>query len=257
MKNYLRRFYPYQALRLAIQSIRTAGSLKKVTPLPTLACRQKQAAVLHDARSIEHLLQRIHDSSLTSHPDRLSLIQNKLGFMVYKKPSFLQNAGTGVFLKGSCKSGQVVCLYPGTVYLPSEPLLFASLANQYILKCYDGVYIDGKLTGLSGYIHRSLYHRENWPGATQISDMTWMTDVPRNPLAIGQIVNNGTKNYPANVYYQEIDLPMDFPRYLRQWIPNIYWCNMDPFTNSTRVVALVALRDIDNEEVLSTYMDAF
>ncbi|CAO3588071.1 unnamed protein product [Absidia cylindrospora] len=169
----------------------------------------------------------------------------------------LSNAGTGVFLKGSCKLGQVVCLYPGTVYLPSEPLLFASLANQYILKCYDGTYIDGKLAGLSGYIHRSLYHRENWPGATQISDMTWMTDLPRNPLAIGQIVNNGTKNHPANVYYQEIDLPMDFPRDLRQWIPNIYWCNMDPFTNSTRVVALVALRDIENEEVLSTYMDAF
>lgn len=59
--------------------------------------------------------------------------------------------------------------------MPSEPVLFVSLANQYILKCVDRIYIDGKSTGLSAYVHRSLYQRENWPGAIQISDWTWLS----------------------------------------------------------------------------------
>jgi hypothetical protein len=60
--------------------------------------------------------------------------------------------------------------------MPSEPILFVSIANQYILKCIDGLYIDGKRSGLSGRVYKSLYKRENWPGAIQISDWTWMND---------------------------------------------------------------------------------
>lgn len=40
-----------------------------------------------------------------------------------------------------------MCLYPGTVYQPFEPLLFVSIANSYILKCFDGIFVDGKKTG--------------------------------------------------------------------------------------------------------------
>jgi hypothetical protein len=87
--------------------------------------------------------------------------------------------------------------------MPSEPLLFASLRNRYILKCVDGVYVDGKNTGkylflaclrnvsvhwvsnlvlylgLSARIHRSLHKRDNWPGAVVTSDDTWLTVHPR------------------------------------------------------------------------------
>lgn len=58
--------------------------------------------------------------------------------------------------------------------MPAEPILFVSLGNQYILKCVDGMYVDGKPSGLSGKVYKSLYKRENWPGAIQISDWTWM-----------------------------------------------------------------------------------
>jgi hypothetical protein len=58
--------------------------------------------------------------------------------------------------------------------MPAEPIFFASIANQYILKCVDGIYVDGKPTGLSGQVYNSLYKRENWPGAIQISDWTWL-----------------------------------------------------------------------------------
>lgn len=43
-----------------------------------------------------------------------------------------------------------MCLYPGTVYQPFEPLLFVSIANSYILKCFDGIFVDGKKTGKKG-----------------------------------------------------------------------------------------------------------
>jgi hypothetical protein len=59
------------------------------------------------------------------------------------------------------------------------------------------------------------------------------------------------------VCYQEIDIPKDFTRSLRKWIPNSYYGPTDPFTSTTRIVALVATRQIENEELFSTYMDTF
>jgi hypothetical protein len=100
----------------------------------------------------------------------------KLPFTLYKKSSSIANAGLGVYLRGVTQpKGSIVSFYPGTIYMPSEPVLFVSLANQYILKCVDGLYVDGKCTGLSASVYRSLYRRENWPGAVQISDMSWLS----------------------------------------------------------------------------------
>lgn len=83
--------------------------------------------------------------------------------------------GYGVYLNGkSQKKGQILCFYPGTIYLPFDPIFFTSIANQYIIKCVDGLYVDGKSIGLSGKVYKSIYRRENWPGAIQISDWSWM-----------------------------------------------------------------------------------
>ncbi|KAG2225756.1 hypothetical protein INT45_011424 [Circinella minor] len=201
---------------------------------------------------LEKLFGIIHESK-----DPATNLMHQAGFSVQKCVSSIQGAGTGVFLSGQCQAGQIVCLYPGTVYLPFEPLFFASIANSYVLKCYDGLFVDGKSTGLSARMYRSIYHRENWPGAIQTSDVTWLTENPRNPLAIGQFVNNGTRtHYRSNVRYHEIDLPTSFPTELRQYIPNIYWSGLDTLTHYTRVVALVATKDINDTEIFSTYMDA-
>lgn len=94
-------------------------------------------------------------------------------FSVFYLFTFIQ--GDGVYLNGAKQTkGQIVCFYPGTMYLPAEPILFVSLGNQYILKCVDGLYVDGKVSGLSGKVYKSLFKRENWPGAIQISDWTWL-----------------------------------------------------------------------------------
>ncbi|KAI9287218.1 hypothetical protein BC943DRAFT_206803 [Umbelopsis sp. AD052] len=187
----------------------------------------------------------------TDHQNRSEAIFEKFGFRLSVKPSTMPGAGNGVYLNGMREKGQIVSVYPGTMYLPSEPLLFASLRNRYILKCVDGVYVDGKNTGLSARIHRSLHKRDNWPGAIVTSDDTWLTVHPRNPLAVGQIVNN---NRFANVRYQEIDIPGDFPLELRKYIPNLYLSDQSIESN-WRLVALIATRRIEDEELFSTYFE--
>ncbi|CAO3632027.1 unnamed protein product [Mucor hiemalis] len=243
MLNYLNRFYPFQSLKLLAKA-----SLKSHKKQATLSLVKSPLPVEKAATAVEKTL-----SLIDSHA---------LNFTVNRHISSIPNAGYGVYLKGrDQKRGQVLCFYPGTIYLPAEPILFVSLANQYILKCVDGLYVDGKRTGLSGKVYKSLYRRENWPGAIQISDWTWMNEKDEtleNPLAVGQYVNNGNSDYKANVCYQEVDLPINFPHKLRKLIPNMYWdTHIDPLSNTEmRVVALVALRDIcDGEELFSTYMD--
>ncbi|KAG0031978.1 SET domain-containing protein 9 [Podila clonocystis] len=128
------------------------------------------------------------------------IMKTRFGFWLEKQPSLIPNAGNGVFLRGGrADPGAIVAMYPGTLYRPGEAIFFNSLHNHYILKCNDGVYVDGKSNGLSGSIYRSLNSRDNYPGITPTADTTWMTYQPKNPLAIGQIVNNGTSQFPPNV----------------------------------------------------------
>ncbi|CAO3658635.1 unnamed protein product [Rhizopus microsporus] len=236
MSNYLKQFYPLQWFKLRGSAVNKASDVV----LHSAPLDQEKAV-----EAVKRTFQAIHFNSLT--------------FSVHTKKSSIPGAGLGVYLSGQRQTrGQIVCFYPGTIYLPSDPILFVSIANEYILKCVDGLYVDGKSTGLSGRIYRSVYKRENWPGAIEISDCSWMNQSRRsNPLAIGQMVNNCTGTHKANVCYQEIDLPIQFPSELRKYIPNMYWNTIiDPMSYPMRVVALVTLRDVEpGEELFSTYMD--
>ena len=53
-----------------------------------------------------------------------------------------------------------MCLYPGTVYQPHQPVLLQSIGNQYIFRCGDGVLIDGSSRGISRTIFRSCTGRD-------------------------------------------------------------------------------------------------
>ena len=92
-------------------------------------------------------------------------------------------------------------------------------------------------------------------GMWRVGDTSWLTHWPVNPLNVGQFVNNENSSNPANVTYQEIDVPLDFPLHLRK-----FWANIN-FESSAvdgekylRVVVLLALRDIhQGEELFSSY----
>ncbi|XP_004937305.2 SET domain-containing protein 9 isoform X1 [Gallus gallus] len=175
-----------------------------------------------------------------------------LGFSLARERSSLLSAGTGVFVsRGSAPQGAVVAMYPGTVYRKHEPIFFQSLGNPFIFRCIDGILIDGNDKGLSRSVYRSCSWRDQL-GPFQMSDVSWLTAAPQNPLAVGQYVNNCSYEKAANVCYQEFDVPRHFPVELKQYLPNIVYSH--EIESHLRCVVLVALRDIkQGEELFSNY----
>ncbi|XP_069483409.1 SET domain-containing protein 9 isoform X8 [Ambystoma mexicanum] len=135
----------------------------------------------------------------------------------------------------------------GTIYQVYEPIFFQSIGNPFIFRCIDGILIDGNDKGISKCVYRSCSRRDQL-GPFKLSDVTWLTPHHRNPLAVGQYVNNCSNDREANVCYQELEVPEDFPIELRQYIPNIKYSH--DVTGPLRCVVLVALRDIQKEEEL-------
>ncbi|XP_047445478.1 SET domain-containing protein 9 [Mugil cephalus] len=183
----------------------------------------------------------VHDAMLQS-----------LGFFIERKPSTLPFAGTGVFVtRGFVPKGVTVAMYPGTIYQPYEPILLQSIRNPFIFRCIDGVLIDGNDKGISKMVFKSCSGRDGiFPFVT--SDTSWLTTCPQNPLAVGQYVNNCSNHRPANVCYQEYDVPDGFPIELRQYLPNVNYSQGTQ--RRLRCVVLVSLRDItEGEELFSNY----
>ncbi|KAJ7986791.1 hypothetical protein DPEC_G00332040 [Dallia pectoralis] len=186
------------------------------------------------------------------HRRPMETMLNTTGFYIERKPSSLPFAGTGVFVtRGMVPKGTTVAMYPGTIYQTFEPILFQSIWNPFIFRCIDFILIDGNDKGISKMIYRSCSGRDRI-GPFGLCDATWLTANPKNPLAVGQYVNNCSKDRAANVYYQEYEVPEEFPLELRQYLPNV---NYRHDTQRTlRCVVLVALRDIHpGEELFSNY----
>ncbi|XP_030049014.1 SET domain-containing protein 9 isoform X2 [Microcaecilia unicolor] len=167
------------------------------------------------------------------------ILFSTLGFSINRSPSSLISAGMGVFVsKGYVPKGAVVAMYPGTVYQKHEPIFFQSIGNPFVFRCIDGILIDGNDKGISKAVYRSCSRRDQL-GPFKMSDVTWLTSCPQNPLAVGQYVNNCSTDRAANVCYQEFDVLENFPLELRRPL---------------RCVVLVALRDIkEGQELLSNY----
>ncbi|XP_041474686.1 uncharacterized protein LOC121423420 [Lytechinus variegatus] len=185
------------------------------------------------------------------------VMHQTLGYAVGRRQSQIDGGGVGVYVtKGVVPKGAVVAMYPGTIYYPAEPILFQSIANPFVFRCLDGIHIDGNDKKLSKMIYRSCARRDRL-GPYMLSDLSWLTSCPLNPMAVGQYVNNQHKGFPANVCYQEFDVPLDFPIKLRKYIPNAFFSTLPDIGNagrSVRTVALVSIREIQcGEELLSSY----
>ncbi|XP_034038767.1 SET domain-containing protein 9 [Thalassophryne amazonica] len=180
------------------------------------------------------------------------MLEQALGFSIDRRPSTLPFAGTGVFVSsGAVPKGATVAMYPGTVYQPYEPILLQSIRNPFVFRCIDGVLIDGNDKGISKMVYRSCSGRDR-VGPFMMSDTSWLTSTPKNPLAVGQYINNCSDEWPANVCYQEYDLPDEFPIEFRQYVPNINYSQ--DTRRPLRCVVLVSLRDITaGEELFSNY----
>ncbi|XP_078658267.1 SET domain-containing protein 9-like [Branchiostoma floridae x Branchiostoma belcheri] len=189
----------------------------------------------------------------------LEVMLKTLGFCTERKESSVVGAGRGVFVtRGTVPAKTVVSMYPGTMYYPFEPILLQSIANPFVFRCIDGVFIDGNDCRISKMIYRSCAGRDRI-GPYLTCDRSWLTQYPKNPLAVGQYVNNQSAGHPANVAYQEYNIQVDFPFSLRKYLPNIHYSpnlqtSGDASYRSLRVVVLVSLRGIEaGEELFSSY----
>lgn len=254
-KSYRHRFVPWLVLNLC----RNEKTLRRVTQRST----DKLVLDEHVCRSLLKLFRALQNRARSgelweaqANPEEQDggrdVIFQSLGFCIDRQPSSLPSAGTGVFVTRGCvPKGAPVAMYPGTVYQPYEPILLQSIRNPFVFRCIDGVLVDGKDQGLSKLVFRSCSGRDR-VGPFETSDTTWLTDTPRNPLAVGQYVNNCCDDRPANVCYQEFDVPDSFPIELRRFLPNVNYSQDS--RRALRCVVLVSLRQVRaGEELFSNY----
>ncbi|XP_037537550.1 SET domain-containing protein 9 [Nematolebias whitei] len=262
-RSYRHRFVPWIVFNLS----KNEQTLRQVTE------RSKDKLVSDEqvSRSLLKLFRALHRKGLHHvelHPAHVpqvpqflgeeeqaggqDVIFQSLGFCIDRKPSTLPSAGTGVFVtRGFVPKGAAVAMYPGTIYQPYEPILLQSIKNPFIFRCIDGILVDGNDKGISKMIFRSCSGRDRI-GPFVTSDTTWLTDSPQNPLAVGQYVNNCSNEKPANVCYQEYNIPDGFPIELRQYLPNVNFSQ--DIKRPLRCVVLVSLKEVAaGEELFSNY----
>ncbi|XP_014672041.1 PREDICTED: SET domain-containing protein 9-like [Priapulus caudatus] len=242
-KNYRRRLLPWIAFNVEGSSTRHARHGD------TLVANQVAVNFLYRLFDDFHRRRNVeNDRSL----------RDLAGFSVARSRSGIVGAGRGVFVtRGYVREGAIAALYPGTVYRGSDPLFFQSLRNSFVLRCIDGQCIDGRDSGLSRLIYRSCSNRDR-VGHFRLSDLSWLTERPVNPLAVGQYVNNEPRPRMANVAYQEVDIADGaLPVQLMQYVPNVPFSHSGEWSadpRSLRVVALVATRDVEcGAELFSNY----
>ncbi|KAK6188217.1 hypothetical protein SNE40_004446 [Patella caerulea] len=270
-KQYKYRFVPWIALNLKDRSIRAVPSKSSDEVIPKIEALQFletlfqafDASEKYDNKKYKVKGHNGQDSSrLYTDKSRISLrnvsvMSDVAGFTIGRKVSGLAHGGTGVFVtSGTVPVHTVVAMYPGTLYYNYEPILLQSINNPFIFRCLDGLLIDGNDQGISKYLYRSCSNRDR-VGPYLMCDRSWLSAHPNNPLAIGQYVNNQSKRHSANVAYQEIIVPKDFPFSLKKYIPNLYYsASIDnpEEIRLTRLVVLVSTRTIEcGEELFSTY----
>lgn len=248
-RSYRYRFVPWIALNLRKRTVREVGSTDQDKTVPDTKVIESLLTVLH----------ALHDIEMQSANDRhqSGVMYKTLGYEIKRLESSIPGAGKGVFVtKGDIAVGSLVALYPGTIYWPYEPILIQSVGNPFVFRCIDGILIDGNDKGLSKMIYRSSAGRDQI-GPYLLCDTTWLTNDPQNPLAVGQYVNNRTKNKPANVAYQEVDIPLQSvaPK-LWKYLPNVWYSsgNIAGENSFLRIIALVSVCKIcEGDEVLSSY----
>ncbi|KAJ1522647.1 hypothetical protein ONE63_001819 [Megalurothrips usitatus] len=243
-KNYRHRFVPWIAA-----NIKASGPGRREVTASTdkIVSDQKLIHVISSSVSTFH--QALQESASVKGE---TVMRKALGYSIKRAKSGLKGAGTGVVMSAGCAvRGDFIAFYPGTLYRRFEPLFLPSIGNCFILRCMDGVHIDGNDRLLSKSIYRSCVNRDSF-GRYRAADISWTTKELTVPWNVGQYVNNGTTEFPANVAYQELDV-LNFPPELDYLLPNIWYSGSRG--RHLRMVALVAIRKIrEGDEILSNYV---
>ncbi|XP_051944638.1 SET domain-containing protein 9 [Hippocampus zosterae] len=256
-RSYRHRFLPWIVLNIS-KNEKTLRHVQERREDKLVPDEEVSRNLLHFFRVLHRANRRVefgnfHSQVISDYERRVhDAMFQSLGFCIDRKPSTLPNAGNGVFVtRGLVPKGATVAMYPGTIYQAYEPILLQSIRNPFVFRCIDGVLVDGNDKGISKMVYKSCSGRDRM-GPFMMSDTTWLTVTPQNPLAVGQYVNNCSNERPANVCYQEYDVPDTLPMEFRCYLPNVNYSAHSQ--RPLRCVVLVSLRDITaGEELFSNY----
>jgi hypothetical protein len=199
------------------------------------------------------LFQRLLNSSSTKSPR--TILQEQCNFSLNKKVS--QTHSQGVFLDYGeiTHPGELVAIYPGTIYHRHyDPLFFPSIRNTFLLARKDNLIIDGRDRGLSRSIYLSCHAR--YP----LYDATWLSQdihMHQNPLTLGHYINHFPHNGLPNVTYYEFDFDLnENDNNLYRFVPNVRYTEIDDEEKGMPSAVLISLRPIkQGEELFSCYLN--
>jgi len=185
-----------------------------------------------------------------------NILQEELNFSLNKGLS--ETHAQGVFLDYGqiTNAGQLVAIYPGTIYRRHfDPLLLPSIRNTFLLSRKDDFIIDGRDRGLSRSIYLSCHAR--YP----LYDTTWLLKdiyMHKNPLTLGHYINHFPSNGLPNVTYYEFDFHFNENQYdFYRFVPNVRYADIDDNDeNGMPSAVLISLRPIkQGEELFSCYLN--
>ncbi|CAF1339918.1 unnamed protein product [Rotaria magnacalcarata] len=212
-----------------------------------------------DRNNLHREILQLFDRLLKSHSNKSprSILQEHMNFSINKGLS--QTHSQGVFLDyGQInKAGQLVAIYPGTIYRRHiDPLLLPSIRNRFLLARKDDLIIDGRDRGLSRSIYLSCHAR--YPSY----DKTWLSQdvfLHKNPLTLGHYINHFPSDGLPNVTYHEFDFNFNDNEYdLYRFVPNVRYTDTDMGDDDKGIpsVVLISLRQIkQGEELFSCYLN--
>jgi hypothetical protein len=186
------------------------------------------------------------------------ILQEEMNFSLNKGLS--QTHAQGVFLDyGQIESaGQLVAIYPGTIYRRHfDPLLLPSIRNTFLLARKDDLIIDGRDRGLSRSIYLSCHAR--YP----LYDTTWLSkDIyqHKNPLTLGHYINHFPLDGLPNVTYYEFDFCFnENENHFYRLVPHVRYADVDDDDIERKGMpstVLISLRPIkQGEELFSCYLN--
>ena len=202
-----------------------------------------------------HLFSRLLNKSSSKSPR--DILREEFHFSLNK--SLSQTHSQGIFLDyGQIKkAGELVAIYPGTIYRRDyEPLLLPSIRNTFLLARKDHLVVDGRDKGLSRSIYLSCHSR--YP----LYDATWLSkdiSTHENPLALGHYINHFPSNGLPNVTYYEFDFNFqENERDYYRFVPNVRYAELDEDEEDKGMPStiLISLRPIEQgEELFSCYLN--
>ncbi|CAF2322665.1 unnamed protein product [Rotaria sp. Silwood2] len=210
-----------------------------------------------DRNDLHQQIVQLFNCLLNSQSNKSSrnILQEQMNFSLNKDLS--QTHAQGVFIDyGQInKAGQLVAIYPGTIYRRHiDPLLLPSIRNTFLLSRKDDLIIDGRDQGLSRSIYLSCHSR--YP----LYDRTWLLKdiyLHKNPLTLGHYINHFPFYGLPNVTYYEFDFHFNDNEYdLYRFVPNVRYADIDNGEKGMPSTVLISLRPIkQGEELFSCYLN--